>query len=294
MDDHFRRVVEEIEREPFADWSLERTAMKVGYSPFHFHRLFKATTGVTLANFVRSRQMQTAAKHIVREQRLEEVAEMFNYASPGSFSRSFKSYAGVSPTAFRENPFSLVAQERIDAHDSALHMHVRNGDSRMKSKIIELKQPISVIGVQVHTNPPADLNITSAWKGLSDRWTMLTTRGTHPRTFGLEEYTAESADAGGRSRAAGILYTACVEVAENTAVPEGAIKRTIPAGRYAVFTHVGPTETLDQSFRHIYTQGLAAMGIMPQGEFDIEVYDDRFKENSPNSELDIYVPIGAA
>jgi AraC family transcriptional regulator len=130
------------------------------------------------------------------------------------------------------------------------------------------------------------MNISVAWRGLSDRWTRLAVKGAHPRSFGLQEYGADS-----RNRSQGILYTACVEVLPDSPVPQGAIKRTIPAGRYAVFTHTGPTEALDHTFQHVYGAGLAALGVTATGEFDLEVYDERFKEDDTNSQLDIYVPI---
>lgn len=282
MDEMVLRIVERIEADPHADWSLETTAAAAGYSPFHFHRIFKAVVGVTLSHFVRACVMASAARQIILETPLEEVASRLNYSSPGAFSRSFKNYVGVSPASFRANPTMTPL---------SIEMRARR-EYTMKSKTVTLPEPIYVIGVQVLTNPPLDLNISTAWKGLSDKWTAIDKAGNHPRVFGLEEYSEDI-----RNRSLGISYIACVEAQRaaggSNGLPEGTVRREIPAGTYAVFTHVGPTETLDQSFRHIYSEGLDALKVKPAAEFDVEVYDDRYIEGDPNSEIDIYVPVVA-
>ncbi len=87
------------------------------------------------------------------------------------------------------------------------------------------------------------------------------------------------------------LYTAAREVTSLDAVPEGMISRTLPPAKYAVFTHRGPIATLNQTFEKIYTEWLAANNLVPNAAYGFEYYDERFKEDAPDSELDIYVPV---
>jgi AraC family transcriptional regulator len=276
MDDKILKAILIIDREPFEDWSLETASKEAGYSSFHFHRIFKAATGITLFQYVRYKQMQAAAKLVIMEERFEDIAYKCKFSSAEAFSRAFKSYFGKSPKEFQLNPDKLLKNYEI----------IQRGDVSMNCKIIELDKPILTVGVSVETNPPLDFNISSAWKQLMEKWEDILHKPDSPRVFGLEKYSSSE-----MHRPNGITYTACVEVSNSDLIPEGTVQALIPAGTYAVFTHAGPTENLDQTFSYAYTKGLAKENLELAGEFDIEVYDHRYKEGSPDSELDIYIPV---
>ena len=88
-----------------------------------------------------------------------------------------------------------------------------------------------------------------------------------------------------------MYYIACVEVTDFNAVPAGMIQRTIPAGRYAVFTHKGDIDTLGQTMAHIYGAWLPTSGIKLRSAPTLERYDQRFIPNSDQSEFDILLPV---
>ncbi|WP_160687604.1 effector binding domain-containing protein [Clostridium sp. C2-6-12] len=276
MDEKILGVILKIEREPFEDWSLENVSREAGYSSFHFHRIFKATTGITLFQFVRYRQMQAAAKLVIMEKKFEDIAYQCKFSSAEAFSRAFKNYFGKSPKEFQMNPDKFIKNYEI----------IEKGVVSMNCKIIELDKDILIVGVPVDTNPSVDFNISSAWKELSEKWNDILYKPDRPRAFGLEKYYSNN-----MYRSEGITYTACVEVSTADVIPEGMVKDIIPAGTYAAFTHVGPTENLDQTFRYAYTEGLKNEKLIPKGDYDIEVYDERYKEGSPDSKLDIYIPV---
>lgn len=89
----------------------------------------------------------------------------------------------------------------------------------------------------------------------------------------------------------GYKYTACVEVSDANEVPAGMITETIPAKKYAVFTHKGCLSKLSDTFSQIYQTWLPGSGCELSGSFGFELYDDRFNPIGENSEIDIYVPI---
>ncbi|HPP74677.1 MAG TPA: GyrI-like domain-containing protein [Armatimonadota bacterium] len=86
-------------------------------------------------------------------------------------------------------------------------------------------------------------------------------------------------------------YIAAREVSSFDDVPEGMITRTIPASKYAVFTHKGLLESLNKTFEDIYSKWIPAAGLEIAGSYDFEYYDEQFKDFAPDSELDIYVPV---
>lgn len=88
-------------------------------------------------------------------------------------------------------------------------------------------------------------------------------------------------------------YIAGLEVDADHPVPEGMVKVTLPAARYAVFEHRGGLETLQDTFHKIAVEYLPNSGLTRvTPEVDIEVYDDRvFRGFSPESILYIYVAV---
>ena len=81
-----------------------------------------------------------------------------------------------------------------------------------------------------------------------------------------------------------------VEVSEVGDLPEGLSFFQIPAGRYAVFTHKGPSSDTS-TFEKIFTQWL------PNSEHELadrphfDIMGDKYKGDQEDSEEEIWVPI---
>lgn len=114
-----------------------------------------------------------------------------------------------------------------------------------------------------------------------------------PQRRGQASYgLVEELPPGKRTGAKGELYyVACVAAASDAPPPAGMITRSIPAGRYAVFTHRGKLDTLARTMDHIYGQWLPQSGIQLRKGPHIEVYDARFNPDSDDSEFDICLPV---
>ncbi|MCG7343496.1 GyrI-like domain-containing protein [Sporosarcina sp. ACRSL] len=81
-----------------------------------------------------------------------------------------------------------------------------------------------------------------------------------------------------------------VGVSNDQHIPEGMMEYTIPAGRYAHFLHQGPESNIHQTYDGI-TEWLRNQYCDPSREIDIEYWDDRYKGESEDSEIDLYVPL---
>lgn len=92
------------------------------------------------------------------------------------------------------------------------------------------------------------------------------------------------------SEGSDFYYTACREVSSFDNVPDGMITKTIPAAKYAVFTHKGPLSELNETYGKVYSEWLPASGLQIAGNYSFEYYDERFCIKN-NLELDIYVPV---
>ena len=81
---------------------LEVVAQAAGFSPFHFHRVFKGLMGETLNEFVRRLRLERALSLMSRApgDSLTTIALECGFASSSDFSRSFKQRYGVAPSRF--------------------------------------------------------------------------------------------------------------------------------------------------------------------------------------------------
>jgi AraC-like DNA-binding protein len=81
---------------------LEAAAREACLSPFHFHRLFRATFGETPHDFLTRQRMDRARRLLASgEMTVTEVCFEVGYSSLGSFSTKFQSLAGVPPTQYQ-------------------------------------------------------------------------------------------------------------------------------------------------------------------------------------------------
>lgn len=84
--------------------TLDTIARVAYYSPFHFHRIFKAITGETLNEYITRRRIEKTAAILFRRKEIpiSELSLQYGFNSNSSFTRAFKSFYGVSPSEFRK------------------------------------------------------------------------------------------------------------------------------------------------------------------------------------------------
>jgi len=80
------------------DLSLEALARVAGFSPFHFHRLFRSLTGETLSDLVARLRLERAVALLRATPRrsITEAAYASGFASVSVFSRAFKRRYGLN------------------------------------------------------------------------------------------------------------------------------------------------------------------------------------------------------
>lgn len=83
---------------------------------------------------------------------------------------------------------------------------------------------------------------------------------------------------------------ATVEVSDFNNVPEAMETFTLPAGLYAVFHYKG-LNTDNSIFQYIFGTWLPASGYELDNRPHFEVLGEKYKNNDPDSEEDIWIPI---
>ena len=111
---------------------LDIVAEAAGFSPFHFHRIFRSLVGEPLNEFIKRLRLEHAVALMTRKnwsthrrQSLTDIAFACGFSSSADFSRCFKQQYGVPPSRFDIDSFR---EQRRDDWQSAItdaeHRHL--------------------------------------------------------------------------------------------------------------------------------------------------------------------------
>lgn len=90
--------IEYIEKNIKEDLTIEILANEVGYSIYHFSRIFKEQMGMSLMEYVRERRLICASKEIFSGKKIIDVSIEFGFKTHSGFSKAFKKKFGFTPT----------------------------------------------------------------------------------------------------------------------------------------------------------------------------------------------------
>jgi AraC family transcriptional regulator len=98
-----RRLMEFLLAHLNQNLSLEMLAQQVGFSPYHFARLFRETTGESPHQFVLRHRLDVA-KHLLKETNtpLAQIALEVGFPQQSHFTQAFKRYVGTTPLIYRQ------------------------------------------------------------------------------------------------------------------------------------------------------------------------------------------------
>jgi AraC family transcriptional regulator len=95
---------------------LKDVARAASFSPFHFHRVFQALVGTTLADFIKRRRLEKALSLMAHSRMtLTEIALACGFASSSDFSRSFKQTFNAPPSRFDIESWRRMHRAELDA-----------------------------------------------------------------------------------------------------------------------------------------------------------------------------------
>lgn len=99
------------------DLSILTLAHVANFSPYHFHRVFRAITNEKVGEFVIRVKLSLAARALHEtNQDLSEIASRCGYESQEAFSRAFKRLYSVSPAKYRTARKYRAASPTLQRH----------------------------------------------------------------------------------------------------------------------------------------------------------------------------------
>ena len=99
----FNIVFDYIEHHYMEDITLEEVAAQIGFSKFHFSRLFRQFTDTAFYDYLCARRIKTAEALLLDPNlSITEIALQSGFASISTFNRVFKKFKECTPTEFKE------------------------------------------------------------------------------------------------------------------------------------------------------------------------------------------------
>ena len=247
------RVLEYVQEHLHENPGLKTLAGIACISPFHFHRIFKATIGESLAEYVQRLRLEYVAERLKTSAlSLSELAVRTAYSSEQALSRAFKNYFGLPPKAFKK----LFFEEKFS---EALTPRICKVAGR---NIIRLREETP--------------------DGRS--WQKLTMYAVMNRLICPPVESLEVIDAGVFRPA----LTVKGEVPENRHVEF----KALADGLYAIFTHQGEVGKLPELYEAVLNYWLPASKYHLSTDDSYVVYLNHMMEVPPEGQLaELYIPL---
>lgn len=269
-----RRVLEYIYNNLDGDLSLDTLADVACMSRFHWHRVFRAMTGETLAEATRRLRLLKAANALVNgDASIAEIAKTSGYPNVTSFSRAFSAAYSMPPGEFRERGAQLANELRQTA-----------GGNTVYPVTIEDLPPCRAAGV-LHAGPYPEIG--EAFHRLS---ATLAARNLFAHVRAM---IAVYHDAPGSKPEAQLRSHAAVIIGDDFPVGvDGLEYFDLVGGKHAVMAHKGPYATLASAYEWLYGKWLPESGENPRDAPPVEVYVNDPRTTSPDQlRTDIRLPI---
>ncbi|HET7792294.1 MAG TPA: AraC family transcriptional regulator [Rhizobacter sp.] len=270
--------------------SNETLAAQAAMSPFHFHRLFRAHVGTTVAGYVTWRRLQRACELLADERAVVlDVALVVGYDSAQALAKAMRRELDTTPTAVRAGAAPRW-QQLYERRGQPTGPDPDTPSVALQPRLVDLpEQPVlTATGRGMHEGRMA----RAAEQAAAELWGAIAQAGFAERvtlSVGiLPDEPEHSEDPQVR-----IWIGAGFGAARPPIVLQGSLAwRALQGGRYAVFNHLGPYDGLHRTWAAIYGQWLPAMGYALRDVPPFEHYLNDPRTLPPEQwRTDLHVPL---
>jgi len=281
------RVVAYVQAHLGADLDGSVLAEVAFMSRFHFHRVFAAMTGMTPAQYVLRTRLAAAIGALrTSSASVGSVALDHGFDGGASLAKAMRRQFGVSPSGARQ----AVLDPRISSGVTAIPVHA----SRRKTMLAPTLRDLPSQQLLCATERGAVNNDLSAaaQRAFARLFPAAETLGVASRQTGCLAVCPDemkSPDDPDVRFVAALSFDGAVPDLASTA---GITCERIAAGKWAVFRHIGPYNTLWQTWRAIYRDWVPAAKVTLRDAAPYELYvSDASVVPAEELITDIHVPV---
>jgi AraC family transcriptional regulator len=281
--------------------SLDKIASLSNFSKFHFHRIFKLVTGITMNEFIKNARIERSLFFLMNNptKTISEISVDCGFSSVSSFSRSFRESQNTTPSEWQSKHKnskigimdSNIGQLQTKIEDylalklNNLKLITMSNAIKLDFEIKELKE-FDVIYVR---NLNIDKHDSETFGKMFEQlfsWATPRNLVNFPQTKALTVYRSNA-------NLSGMLQAdVCLSVPEKT-IGEGLIGNTkISGGLYAIFHKEAPISECLKTWKYIYEVWFEENGYQPDNRnFFLSHLNDPKTHPENFHIVDIYVPI---
>lgn len=284
-------IAEHLDSNP----DLDEIATAANFSKYHFHRLFRALTGESVAGFTRRLRLERAALALGFDRQIEitTLALDLGFSSAQNFAKAFRKHFGCTPSEYRaQNSNRGHPQSKPgNATDAAFGKTVLTLQfseaviERSKNMNVEIEQMperrvayVRSIGAYGPENCGAAFCQLMQWagpRGLTGN-TQLGIAWDNPDVTPPEK----------------CRYDACVELAEGQLADGPASEQTLPPGQYAVYHAEVVNNDFATAWQAMFADWLPGSGYQPGAGPCFERYLSNGSDHPEGRwQVDICVPV---
>ncbi len=241
-EDYVKRILKVliyIEANIDEELTLEGLANLACFSPFHFHRVFRAIVGETIHQYVKRLRIQRAAGKLrYTNQPVTEIALDTCYDTPSAFTKAFKQFMGSSPKRYRA----------LYAAVNTMTQKIKDLPMIKPDKIEKNLPDLNLLFIRrtgTYTQSPEN-----AWQAMRSFINENHLDHSKMRYFGIahDEPNVTSEDK--------LRYDAAILAPQGTKEKGEIGRQVLKGGKYAIFTHQGSYDGLDDVFKKIFLKWL--------------------------------------
>ena len=284
---------------------LELLADIANFSPYHFHRIFKAIVGEPLYKYIQRIRIEKAAKKLkYSNQSVTEIALECGFANSASFSRTFKEHFNMSATEWRKGGYVIFSKNCKEESNrwkgiivSPMYINSVTSNSNWRISMLN-KNDVTVEVKHLSEVSVAYIRHIGPFKGETDAWGKLFQKlmkwagsidlikcpGTEFFTIfrddlKITEFSKFKADV-------------CISVDPKTEGSGDIGISIIPAGKYAVAQFEIDGSEFEQAWDAVYSFWLPESGYQPDDRHCFERYLNDFNTHPTKKHIiEICIPV---
>ena len=244
-------------------------------SSYHWHRIYTAMCGETVATTLRRLRLQRAADRLANsDMEIAVIAEHAQYGSQDAFSRAFREAYGKAPAAYRQGGSHAAFKAAHAASDAAgFEVTIEHHDA-----VRCISVPHTGSYLQIDAAMGTLFGAMAAADMLSPQTQMQAVFYDDPDLVAMDD----------------LRSAACSPCAEDVALPGGTEELRRPAGSYAKLAYTGPYADMKDAYRWLYGVWLPMSGYEIAERPGFEVYRNSPVDTKPEDlRSDIYLPVEA-
>lgn len=277
---------------------LEELARLAHLSPYHFHRIFRGLVGETPLELHRRLRLERAAAALaVGSESVTRIAFEAGYETHESFTRAFHAAFAAAPSEFRAaarnqaTPWSARTAATLAAPSG---IHFTSPIDAIPIFSTEREHPMNVTVELISEKRVLAISHRGPYGGVSAAFAQLDSllRAAHLSKESNLELVALFHDDPEVTPAAELRADAGIVVPADAAAVPGLHEIVLPAGSYAKVIHVGPYETLGDTWSRLMGRWLVTSGHRVGDGPSYERYLNTPMNTAPDAlSTELYLPL---